>query len=141
MDGVSSARARHTYGVNDGRRVLVVDDDNAVRDVLALTLEDELGVTVDTASNGVDALARIALARPGLVLLDLAMPGIDGFELCTLLHADPAYADVPVVAVSALGPRDEVRRSALAVGCSDFLAKPFDIAAIVGVVERYCRTG
>ncbi|HEY3111012.1 MAG TPA: response regulator [Chloroflexota bacterium] len=114
-------------------QVLVVDDDPAILDVLDEFVGDDLGLAVARASNGAAALAAIAARRPDLVLLDLRMPVLDGFEACRRLKADPATRAIPVVAVSADGNRG----AALACGCDDFLAKPFDLDAIERVVRRW----
>jgi two-component system, cell cycle response regulator DivK len=114
-------------------RVLVVDDDPSILDVLGEFVADELGADVERASNGAVALAAVLARRPDLVLLDLRMPVLDGFEACRRLKADPATRAIPVVAVSA----DGNRAAALAVGCDDFVAKPFDLIAIAGVVRRW----
>jgi CheY-like chemotaxis protein len=114
-------------------RVLVVDDDPAILDVLGEFVGDDLGMAVARASNGAAALEAVAARRPDLVLLDLRMPILDGFEACRRLKADPTTRAIPVVAVSADGNRG----AALACGCDDFLAKPFDLDAIERVVRRW----
>jgi CheY-like chemotaxis protein len=114
-------------------QVLVVDDDPSILDILGDFVADELGVDVVRASNGAVALAAAAARRPDLVLLDLRMPVLDGFEACRRLKADPATRAIPVVAVSA----DGNRAAALAGGCDDFVAKPFDLDAIERVVRRW----
>jgi CheY-like chemotaxis protein len=114
-------------------RVLVVDDDPAILEVLGEFVSDDLGLVAVQANNGAVALEAVAAARPDLVLLDLRMPILDGFEACRRLKADPTTRAIPVVAVSA----DGNRRAALACGCDDFVAKPFDLDAIERVVRRW----
>src|SRR5690242_3257025 len=79
--------------------VLLVDDDAAFRDSLKATLEAE-GLRVDTASNGVEALEKLAHDRPRVVLLDLVMPVMSGYELLDRLRAEPELAMIPVIAFS-----------------------------------------
>ena len=73
------------------------------------------------ASDGAEALRRVAERRPALVLTDLMMPGVDGAELARRLKADPSTRDLPIIAMSGGPSQDE----ALAAGCNDFIAKPF----------------
>src|SRR3989442_1361541 len=130
---VAASSAREPRLDRPAPRVLVVDDDPAILDVLDEFVGDDLGMAVARATNGAAALAAVAARRPDLVILDLRMPVLDGFEACRRLKADPATRAIPVVAVSADGNRG----AALACGCDDFLAKPFDLDAIERVVRRW----
>ena len=90
---------RHVRG--DGRaQVLVVDDDPKTRDMLRRTLQ-KAGWTVAEAANGSEAIAALERAKPALVLLDLMMPGMDGFEVLERLHGDETWRDVPVIIITA----------------------------------------
>jgi CheY-like chemotaxis protein len=90
---------RHVRG--DGRaQVLVVDDDPKTRDMLRRTLQ-KAGWTVAEAANGSEAIAALERAKPALVLLDLMMPGMDGFEVLERLHDDETWREVPVIIVTA----------------------------------------
>jgi CheY-like chemotaxis protein len=120
--------------------VLVVDDDPVARALLAEVLAVEVGARVVVATDGDDALARIRDERPALVLLDLWMPGMDGPTFCRRVKGDPALARIPVVLVTAL-PVDEARAAALAAGCDDCLAKPFDLDDLLALVRRHLRPG
>src|SRR5262245_44921352 len=104
--------------------ILIVDDHLAGRNTLeALLLSPDYQLIF--ASNGPEALAQAAEFRPDLVLLDVMMPGMDGFEVCRRLRADARLAEVPVVMVTALDDRDS-RLQGLEVGADDFISKPFD---------------
>jgi CheY-like chemotaxis protein len=100
---------RHVRG--DGRaQVLVVDDDPKTRDMLRRTLQ-KAGCTVAEAANGREALEALERAKPALVLLDLLMPGMDGFEVLERLQDDEAWREVPVIIVTAKDlTRDDVDR-------------------------------
>ena len=114
-------------------RFLVVDDDPAVLDVLRLALASG-GHDVLPAGSAMDGLVRAQGERPDLVLLDILMPGMDGWELLKLLRLDPATRDIPVVIVSARGePRDRVR--GLQEGAVDYLTKPFAVSELLATVE------
>lgn len=95
-----------------------------------------LGYRVCLAEDG-EAALRYALAmRPDLVLMDLMMPVLDGFETIRRLKSDPSTAHIPVLAVTALGrPRDWQR--AIDSGAADYLTKPFDIDALASKIRRY----
>ena len=88
-------------------RVLVVDDDNNLRTIIATNLELE-GFDVVSASGGEEALDHLRKQPVDLVLLDVMMPGLDGFEICRRIKADPALAPIPVVMVTALEDVDDL---------------------------------
>jgi diguanylate cyclase (GGDEF)-like protein len=104
--------------------ILIVDDDSSNRKLLETLLQPEGYVTLCAAS-GEDALALIGKQPPDLILLDVMMPGIDGYELASILKADPATAGIPIVMVTALIDRS-ARVAGLGSGAEEFLAKPVD---------------
>ena len=116
-------------------RVLVVDDEENIRDLLAMGLRYE-GFTVEALSGGRAALAAVPRFRPDLIVLDVMMPDLDGFEVCRRLQADGA--DVPVIFLTARkGVPDKV--TGLTIGGDDYLTKPFsfdELFARVRVVLR-----
>jgi diguanylate cyclase (GGDEF)-like protein/PAS domain S-box-containing protein len=102
--------------------VLVVDDDATMRVLVAETLEPD-GIEVAEAHDGPAALAALHARTPDLVLLDVQMPGVDGFSVCEEIRALPAGADLPVVMMTGLEDVDSIRR-AYEVGATDFVTKP-----------------
>ena len=109
-------------------RLLIVDDEREIREALRTALEDE-GFTVAVAANGAEALAKIQERRPRLVLLDLMMPIVDGWEVLDRVRADPSLDDVRVCVCSAVPD--------LASPRADFvLRKPFGVEAVMSVVEQ-----
>ncbi|KAF0174493.1 MAG: PAS domain-containing protein [Limisphaerales bacterium] len=104
--------------------VLLVDDDRANLETLTQLLAGE-SCRIETVTNGPDALARAAELNPDVVLLDVMMPGMDGFRVCERLRATPALAEVPIVLVTALDDR-ESRLRGIEAGADDFISKPFD---------------
>jgi CheY-like chemotaxis protein len=114
--------------------VLVVDDDPIIVDVLRAALEDE-GYAVLMAVNG-GALPLAREAQPQVILLDIMMPGMDGVEVSKRLRADPATADIPIVAMSATS---NLTALASQMPVDDRLAKPFDLDGVVAVVERWTQ--
>jgi two-component system, chemotaxis family, chemotaxis protein CheY len=115
--------------------ILVVDDDPDVREVLQqfLTLE---GYEVSTAANGREALERLHTGQlPGLILLDLMMPEMDGFAFRAQQRSDPALAPIPVVIITA---GHDAKRSAAKLGVSEWMFKPVEFDQLVGMASRYC---
>src|SRR4051812_23235619 len=118
-------------------RVLVVDDILSNVKLLEAKLSAEY-FEVATAYNGVDALAKIEEQEPDIVLLDVMMPGMDGFEVCRRIKQNPTTAHLPVVMVTALDqPADRV--AGLEAGADDFLTKPVDDAALFARVRSLVR--
>ena len=114
------------------KTVLVVDDDWLIREVIALALDDAgYGVV---ASDGIDAPELAREAQPAVVLLDINMPVMDGIEVRRHLHADPATAQIPVIALSAA---TNLRARAAEMEANDYLAKPFDIAELLLRIEKW----
>jgi len=116
------------------RPVLVVDDDRDIRETLRDLLELE-GWPVAVAKNGVEALERMREVRPGLVLLDLFMPVMDGAEVCRRRQGDPDLEPIPVVVISAAPDLDDRLRALRVAG---HLEKPVRIEALLDTVARYC---
>jgi CheY-like chemotaxis protein len=114
------------------RTVLVVDDEFGVAEVLDAILTDE-GYRVVTATNGRQALARIAEQRPDLMLLDYMMPIVDGVAVLHALSADPKASDLPVVVMSAL-PEEAISSKTSAYAA--FLRKPFRIKTVLAAIQR-----
>ncbi len=122
-----------------GEPILVVDD-NAANRKLALMMLAREGYEVRTAQSADEAVAVLRDFAPRLVLMDLQMPGIDGFELTQKLRADPAMAKVLIVALSAYStPADEER--ALAAGCDGYVSKPIDTRTLPALIARLLRSG
>jgi adenylate cyclase len=119
-----------------GQRILVVDDTPANVRLLEAVLRPR-GYEMLTAGSGPEALEAVTRDRPDLVLLDIVMPGMDGYEVCRRLRATPAGAVVPVVMITASGNEQKLR--ALEVGADDFIAKPFDQAELLARVRSLLR--
>jgi CheY-like chemotaxis protein len=114
--------------------VLVVDDDADIRKMLAEILELE-GYEAIPAANGREALGRLrAGVRPSLILLDLMMPGMNGWQFRSEQVKDPDLASIPVVVLTGDGQAD---RKATDVGAVSYLRKPLDVEALLGLIERY----
>lgn len=119
------------------KTVLLVDDEHAILDALSGILEDE-GFRVVTASNGREALARLAEALPDVALVDVMMPVMDGRELLREMQDEARWKQIPVVLMSAV-PKSILERDA-PLTCADFFQKPFDLwkllARLAELAER-----
>jgi signal transduction histidine kinase len=113
------------------RRVLVVEDDRPSGELLTVLLEGQ-GLDVEMAPTGEQALAALAAGLPDAVLLDIRLPGLDGWELLERLRADPTTAHLPVVVVTILDERPR----ALALGADDYIVKPVDRDVLMAALQR-----
>ncbi|EPR41230.1 two component transcriptional regulator, winged helix family [Desulfovibrio sp. X2] len=117
--------------------ILVVEDDEDIRQLLRYTLESA-GYTVVEAEEGEDALGKARRHRPVLILLDLMLPGMDGFEICRELKKNPETAKTPVVMLTARG--EEVDRIVgLELGAEDYVVKPFSPREILLRLKNILR--
>ncbi len=130
--------ARDREAVFEGRRVLVVEDD--VRNVFALSsVFEPKGAIVEIARNGRDALAHLR-TTPGvdLVLMDIMMPEMDGFEATRELRKDPRFTKLPIIALTAKAMLDD-REKCLAAGANDYIAKPLDVDKLLSLARVWIR--
>lgn len=118
--------------------ILLADDDPDQRDILVWRLKSQ-GYATAVAADGAQALATARADRPDLVLLDAMMPGIDGFEVCRRLKADPSLPFMPIVLVTGRAAVSDVV-AGLEAGADDYLAKPVEHAALIARVRSILRT-
>jgi DNA-binding response OmpR family regulator len=114
--------------------VAVVEDDREMRDWLAEVLRNA-GFQVTMAANGLRLIAALQVDRPDLIVLDVNLSWIDGFELCRALKRNPAYADIPIVFLSGRSAPDDVA-AGLACGAIDYLRKPVDGRTLLARVRE-----
>lgn len=118
--------------------VLVVEDSPAQREMIKDLLKDS-GLDVTTATNGVEAIANIQNHRPDLVVLDIVMPQMNGYEVCRRIKADPKTQNVPVVMCSSKGEEFD-RYWGMKQGADAYIAKPFQPTELVGTVKQLLRS-
>ncbi len=115
-------------------RVLVADDDPIIVRLLEVNLGLE-GFAVETAVRGEDAVSRARELRPDVIILDVMMPGMNGYDVAQLLREEPQTADIPVVFLSAR-TQEEDRQRGEELGVAAYVTKPFDPAELVDLVRR-----
>ncbi|OIO46502.1 MAG: response regulator [Candidatus Portnoybacteria bacterium CG06_land_8_20_14_3_00_39_12] len=101
--------------------ILVVEDDKFLRDLLAYKIE-ERGYRMEVAVDGEEGIKQIKTLKPDLVLLDLILPGIDGFGVLGQVHDDPQISQIPVIILSNLGQQEEIEKG-LSLGAEDYMIK------------------
>ena len=118
-------------------KILVVDDNEQNLELLVAYLET-LGCPVVTAVDGVDALEKVAAEKPDLILLDIMMPRMSGFEVCRKIKSDPTTRDTPVIMVTALNELTDIERG-VESGTDDFITKPVNRLELTTRVKSLLR--
>jgi len=116
-------------------RILIVDDDANLLNVLVEALSLESGYKVEAAQDGYEGLIKVGTFRPHVLVLDLRMPGLDGFQVCRKVKADPATNPTKILAITAF-PEGNVRHRILEAGADGFLQKPLQLAELQAEVAR-----
>lgn len=114
-----------------GKLILIIDDDEATRDLLQRLLVKQ-GYAVETAENGAAGLQQARLLHPDLILLDVAMPVLDGWQVLSALKAATALANIPVIILTVV----EEQALGYALGAADYLIKPIDRARLVAALQQ-----
>ncbi len=118
-------------------KILVVDDDQDTRDLLQFMLEEN-GATIAVASCAQEALSMFEQVAPDLIISDVGMPGMSGYDLIQQIRTLPHGGATPAIALTAYA-RDEDRHRALEAGFNDYLTKPVDPLELIDRVQRYCK--
>jgi two-component system cell cycle response regulator DivK len=117
------------------KRILLVedqeDDRQIIRDMLAGT-----GYAITEAEDGEQALAAVAKERPDLILMEMQLPSMDGYEAMRRIRTHPALLSIPIIAVTSYAP-DEEERKARAAGCDDYVPKPFSPRQLLAKIRQY----
>jgi len=117
------------------KRVLIVEDQEDLRDILRLALEGA-GYTVIEAENGRQGVEKVTTERPDLVLMDIQMPILDGYDATREIKASPDHARTPVIAVSSYAMKGDEEK-ARAAGCDAYVTKPYSPKQVVAIVRQY----
>jgi len=124
--------------VSDAKHTVLLVEDNPHNRKIFSGMLTHAGFRVLEAADGQAALAQVAAERPELILMDLSIPGIDGWECTRRLKADPKTKAIPIIALTAHAMRGDEER-ALAAGCDGYLAKPISPKKVVEEVKRYLK--
>ncbi|QRK05425.1 response regulator [Archangium violaceum] len=119
-------------------KVTIVDDDRDTRELLSFALESE-GFEVNAAANGLRLIASLQLKRPDVILMDVNMSWIDGFELCKAVKKNEQFRDIPVVFISGRGEPEDKRRGREA-GAADYFVKPLDLNALIARLRELIQS-
>ncbi len=122
-------------GIVDAPLILVVDDDRANLRLAQIVLESE-GFRVAVAVDAISALEVLKDREPALIVMDIQLPGMDGWELSRRLNRNAATAHIPIIAVTAYGTRGDDQRAREA-GCAAYVAKPVSSRELPGIIRRY----
>jgi CheY-like chemotaxis protein len=117
--------------------VLIAEDHEDSRDALR-TLLDALGYRVIVATNGAEAVETARANRPDLILMDMMMPVVDGFQATRTLRGDEAFREVPIIAITAM---EGAREAVIAAGCNDLAVKPLDIRVFLERLKVWLAAG
>jgi DNA-binding response OmpR family regulator len=129
----SSPADRPAVPDRGSREIMVVEDEGYLRGLIRLALE-RAGYRVRDVADGEAALEAVAQRRPDLILLDVDLPGIDGFVVCQRLEEDPSTAGIPILMLTAMA-EDADRRRGLGVGADGYVAKPFGPFALLARIR------
>ena len=116
------------------KTVLIVDDESYIVKSLSFVMKNA-GYETGSASDGEEALQKVDELVPDLVILDVMMPKLDGFEVCKAIRANPAWSSIKIIMLTAKG-RDSEREKGLALGADDYLTKPFSTRDILKRVQE-----
>ena len=116
------------------KKILVVEDDPELVELISFNLRAS-GFAVGTAADGIDALKKARSILPDLILLDLMLPGLDGFAVCEILRRDAATARIPIVMVTAMSSQF-ARLTGMEAGATDYITKPFSPKHLVARVQE-----
>jgi DNA-binding response OmpR family regulator len=122
---------------NHAGTVLIVDDEPSVREVLGSLLSEE-GYRTDFAENGHVGYEKARELIPDLIILDVMMPGIDGFEVCRKIRAESPLAQVPIIMITAVSD-DRSRLRSIQSGADEFISKPFDFEELLTKVKKVAK--
>jgi len=120
-----------------GKEILIVED-NPLNLELAKDILQSEGYEVSVATSGLEALERIKVSKPDLVIMDIQLPSMDGLTVTKILKSDPVTRDIPVIALTAYAMKGDEEKMKEA-GCSDYVPKPLDVKRFISVVAKHVQ--
>ncbi|HWQ64921.1 MAG TPA: response regulator, partial [Methanospirillum sp.] len=124
--------------MNDTRRYILIAEDSRTQADMLCYLLNQAGYETAVVESGTAALDAVRQRRPDLLLTDIVMPGMDGYELCTTIRSDPAIACVPVILVTQLYDPEDVIRG-ISCGANNFIIKPYDSTSLIAGIDAVFR--
>jgi DNA-binding response OmpR family regulator len=121
--------------VSRKKKILIVEDDEQFRDMLSMRFQSQ-GYAVVHAKDGEEAFAQLRKEEPDLMILDLMLPKIEGFEVCRILKFEDKYKDLPIIIATALGQREHIER-AINSGADAYFIKPFDMDTLLAKIASF----
>ena len=121
------------------KRIIVVDDHEDNRQILRVLLASA-GYTMIEAPDGETALAAALSEQPDLILMDIQLPGLDGYEVTRRIKSNPGFHDVPIIAVTSYALSGDEQK-ALAAGCIAYVAKPYSPMQLLAKIQQYLASG
>jgi DNA-binding response OmpR family regulator len=116
-------------------KILVIDD-SGTSQIMARMLLASLSVSIETAKDGVEGLEQAEKVRPDLILLDIVMPRMDGFETCKRLRESDTTRQTPILMVTTRGEESNIEKG-FSLGCTDYICKPFNAVELLAKVRSY----
>ncbi len=117
------------------KKILIIDDEPAILLVSRRRLEAN-GYEVITAAGGKEGIEKATTCEPDLILLDIVMPGLDGYEVCKILKNSKKTREIPVIIFTASSPHDDSGERAIELGAAGYLTKPFESDDLLSIIER-----
>jgi twitching motility two-component system response regulator PilG len=121
------------------RKILVVEDSSTIRKVISITLSQK-GYEIIEAGDGLEALSRLNEVKPNLILLDIILPKMDGYQILSIIRDNPEFKNIPVIMLTSKDGIINKVKGKMA-GSSAYLTKPFDPAQLVKTIERHIYHG
>ena len=121
-------------------RIMLIDDESGFANLLKLNLEETGGFEVLVEDQGTRAAAAARQFQPDLIFLDVIMPDVDGTHVAAQIRGDPSLKDTPIVFLTAIVSKSEMRTHGSIIGGNDFLAKPVDLDEVLACIEKYLGT-
>lgn len=121
------------------KKILVVDDNRDSRELVIKILRGK-GHQLCEAVDGEDALAKVAAEQPDLILMDISLPKIDGYEVTRRLKSSKEFASIPIIALTAHAMKGD-REKALAAGCADYISKPINVRELYDRIKVFLKEG
>ncbi len=121
------------------KKVLLIDDEKDFTRMVKINLEGEGDFEVRVENSGAQGLAAARTFKPDLVILDILMPEMEGSEVAAQLRSDELTRDIPIVFLTAVATKEEVKTNEGVIGGHPFIAKPVEIKELVGVIREYIR--